>query len=333
MSDHDTAPSPNRQTMATVLFRLMFSVVVVVLTIAALTVVRDGSRATRKRSKKSTAHACIPTPTVTIDHEGFPHIIEAILHHSTPRTRAAFSATCKRYRAQMAATVQHVHFRPGDHFARPALSSVATNAPVPLIPALVQVLDLYGTYWNYASQKRMGRGFRNWFVRLHTVRRFLPSTRPSTSPTGNSLGRLMNVPTLVDYIDLDPLPSWYSYRPILDIRTCSHRYVIHLRWRDDVPYRFPKMLIKFADPAVSVVIVLWPQLGAGAGTSRREYLLDFLGTLVPSDIRSYTLVGPAWLWPSPTSVWRWRFVLHREWMLRLGDDGALIGRWADAPSH
>ncbi|WOO81775.1 uncharacterized protein LOC62_04G005296 [Vanrija pseudolonga] len=263
--------------------------------------------------------------TVTIDHEGFPHIVELILSHASLGTRAAFSATCKKHREDMKDTLRLVRLRYGGNAAVPGFAD-SSNSPVPCIPTMVSVIDLSGYFWNYSGRKRVRRAFNCTFSRLAVIRRIPPTEEPSQNPGNRSHVRLRNVPTLVDYIDLDRLPEWWSKKPELVLHACLNRHILHLRWPDDGVPKFPGLRFMLASSSLERVIVLWPRR-LGPVTTPRPGLTWFLHATVRNGAKRWTIVGPESL--KQFSPDHCRYISHETWWEELGSQKADVGEWVE----
>lgn len=266
--------------------------------------------------------------SVTIDHEGFPHIIKLILSYATLGTRAAFSATCKQYREDIGDTLRHVRLRYDGTAALPGFAD-SSNSPVPCIPSLVSVIDLYGYFWNYAERKRIRRAFKSQFTNLQAIRRFPTSEEPSSSLGTRTLARLGNVPTIVDYLDVDILPKWWRKKSQLDLNACLTRHILHLRWCNDDEPRFPSIRFLVGSRNLERVMVLWPHAEKRSKAARSRLTCEtFLyNAALLNGPKRLTIVGPESLRSS--AAHHGRYLSYETWWEELGDQKSVVGKWVE----
>lgn len=299
----------------------------------------DGSHLSSQYAQKLTVDHTLTRPTqptmpTTIDHTGFPEIIDDILKYASLKVRMNFAATSKHYRNRLCPVRPHVALHRNIRTNQLGVTTPDGRSSARFDPASIRIIDLTKSTWFVCSRCCLDFGQATGFSNLQVIRR-LPHTidRGITYRSGRySLPRTRN---LVDYTDLDTSPGErmsFNVVPPIFLHV-THHHIVHLRWNDDIqqhflPYRIETVLFPEA-----YTFVLWPQSpnrGAGAAPDRAaRYLPLFLAGLIGHHSSfEVTIVGPPRYRPIAL-VLQWRFLPYEEWSASLPPHEACVSEWAE----
>ncbi|WOO81768.1 uncharacterized protein LOC62_04G005289 [Vanrija pseudolonga] len=191
--------------------------------------------------------------SATIDHLGFPAIVESIMHYSDFKTQLAFRATSKKY----CSYVDKLHFKHAlveDDYDRDYEVSFPERALVAIpegnyrmLYRSVEVVDVY-----LSGRRDHGRikPF-NSPTSIHTVRRLGWSSALAQIAVPHQVG------TVVDFLRVN------SYgRDRIAISSYQDRHIIHLKWTECRDRLRPHFTFTLNSPTINLkelVIVLWPE--------------------------------------------------------------------------
>lgn len=272
----------------------------------------------------------------TIDHTAYPEIIDTILEHASCKALLAFSATSKHYRDRLCPVHNHVALHRNTTTNKTGFTSPDGTRTARLLWPAIHTLDLTETTWYARTTQSEDYDSTSAVTELQVIRRHrAPAERPNYPRTPNLIYHTEYPWTIVDYIDLDAIPSWWNDAdgtPVIRLDQEHLVHILHLRWiDDDSDTPFPPLKFESMDETEVYRVVLWPKSANGAAASHPRRALHSLPNLLlsmfPLHYDAVHVVGPE-AYRAVLEDEGWFYTPFEVWRTSLSSKQACVSEWA-----